>query len=120
MTESLSAAIGLVRAFGLRLPRAGRLQGFFERNHLLDSVWTRRQKATRAKLASGPPISLAEVISDGAHRYHGEATHLSLHERELYLKARRLLADEIGQARGINAAQAEDWITAQLGYANAQ
>jgi CarD family transcriptional regulator len=85
-----------------------------------DSVWTRRQKATRAKLASGLPISLAEVISDGAHRYYGEAMRLSYHERELYLKARRLLADEIGHARGIDAAQAEDWITDQLGYVTAQ
>ena len=34
MTVPLSAAIGFVRAFGLRLPRASRLQGFFERNHL--------------------------------------------------------------------------------------
>jgi GNAT superfamily N-acetyltransferase len=29
-----SGAIGYVRAFGTRLPRAGRLQRFFERNHL--------------------------------------------------------------------------------------
>jgi GNAT superfamily N-acetyltransferase len=33
MTVPLSGAIGIVRAFGVRLPRAGRLQGFFERHH---------------------------------------------------------------------------------------
>lgn len=82
-----------------------------------DTVWIKRQKATRAKLASGQAIGLAEVISDGALRYQGETLRLSYHERQLYLKARRLLADEIGHARGIDPAQAEDWITDQLAYA---
>jgi ribosomal protein S18 acetylase RimI-like enzyme len=34
MAVPLSGAIGFVRAFGLQLPRASRLQRFFERNHL--------------------------------------------------------------------------------------
>jgi ribosomal protein S18 acetylase RimI-like enzyme len=34
MTVPLTAALGFVRAFGLRLPRARRLQRDFERNHL--------------------------------------------------------------------------------------
>jgi hypothetical protein len=34
MTMPLSAAIGFVRVFGMRLPRASRLQVFFSRNHL--------------------------------------------------------------------------------------
>jgi RNA polymerase-interacting CarD/CdnL/TRCF family regulator len=84
-----------------------------------ESVWVRRQKATRAKLASGLAICLAEVISDGAHRQRGQAKRLSVNERELYLRARRLLADEIGHARGIHPAQAEDWITGQLEHATA-
>ena len=71
----------------------------------------------RAKLASGQAICLAEVISDGAHRQRGQAKRLSTNERELYLKARRFLADEIGHARGIDPAQAEDWITNQLQHA---
>lgn len=33
MTTSISGAIGLVRVFGTRLPRAGRLQSFFDREH---------------------------------------------------------------------------------------
>jgi len=82
-----------------------------------EPVWVKRQKATRAKLASGQAVGLAEVISDGAHRYQGEAARLSVSERELYLRARRLLADEIGHARGIDPAQAEDWISNQLAHA---
>jgi RNA polymerase-interacting CarD/CdnL/TRCF family regulator len=85
-----------------------------------EPLWIRRQKATRAKLASGQAICLAEVISDGAHRQRGQAKRLSVNERELYLRARRLLADEIGHARGIDPAQAEDWITNQLEYATAR
>jgi RNA polymerase-interacting CarD/CdnL/TRCF family regulator len=84
-----------------------------------EPVWIKRQKATRAKLASGQAIFLAEVISDGAHRQRGQAKRLSTNERELYLRARRLLADEIGHARGIDPAQAEDWITNQLEHATA-
>lgn len=34
MTMPLSAAIGWLRVFGMRLPRASRLQTFFSRNHL--------------------------------------------------------------------------------------
>jgi len=84
-----------------------------------EPLWIRRQKETRAKLASGQAICLAEVISDGAHRQRVEAKRLSVNERELYLRARRLLAAEIGHARGIDAAQAEDWITNQLEHATA-
>jgi RNA polymerase-interacting CarD/CdnL/TRCF family regulator len=79
-----------------------------------EPLWIRRQKATRAKLASGQAICLAEVISDGAHRQRGQAKRLTVNERELYQRARRLLADEIGHARGIDPTQAEDWITNQL------
>ena len=34
MTVPLPGAIGFMRVFGMRLPRASRLQRFFERNHL--------------------------------------------------------------------------------------
>ena len=82
-----------------------------------EPVWLKRHKAARTKLAAGEAIGLAEVISDGAHRQHGKTAHLSSSERELYLRARRLLADEIGYVRGIEAAQADDWISDQLEHA---
>lgn len=34
MTMTLWGAVGLVGVFGMRLPRAGRLQSFFDHNHL--------------------------------------------------------------------------------------
>ena len=39
---------------------------------------------------------------------------LSLTERQLYLKARQLLADEIGAARGVDPAEADEWIGDQI------
>jgi RNA polymerase-interacting CarD/CdnL/TRCF family regulator len=85
-----------------------------------DPVWLKRQKATRAKLAAAEPIGLAEVVSDGAHRYRGDTARLSVSERELYLKARRHLADEIGHIRGIEPSQADDWIANQLAHATSE
>jgi RNA polymerase-interacting CarD/CdnL/TRCF family regulator len=82
-----------------------------------EAGWAKRQNETRAKLAAGEPIGLAEVIRDGAHRHQGDITRLSASERELYLKARRLLAAEIGHIRGIEPTHAEDWITTQLAHA---
>ena len=80
-------------------------------------VWLKRQKATRAKLAAGEPIGLAEVVSDGNRRHEADTGRLSVSERELYMKARRLLANEIGLVRGIQPAHADDWITNQLTHA---
>ena len=79
-----------------------------------EPLWLRRQKATRAKLAEGEPMGLAEVVSAGALRLQGNGGRLSVSERDLYLKARRLLAAEIGHIRGIEPTQAEGGITAQL------
>ena len=68
----------------------------------------------------GDAVSLAEVVRDGVRREAreprgGEAVKLSLTERQLYLKARRLLADEIGVSRGVGALEADTWIGDQLG-----
>jgi RNA polymerase-interacting CarD/CdnL/TRCF family regulator len=84
-----------------------------------DIVWQKRLKLTQAKVAGGQPLELAEVVRDAVHREQattarGEGIRLSLSERNLYLKARQLLAEEIGLARGIDFTEADDWIGAQL------
>jgi RNA polymerase-interacting CarD/CdnL/TRCF family regulator len=38
-------------------------------------------------------------------------------ERHLYLKARELLAQEVGASRGIEPAEADAWIIDQIGQA---
>jgi RNA polymerase-interacting CarD/CdnL/TRCF family regulator len=87
-----------------------------------EEAWQKRIKTARGKLVEGEATGLAEVIRDGAHRAakstpRGEAVRLSTNERDLCLKARRLLAAEIGLARGIDAEEADAWIGEQIAHA---
>ena len=71
-------------------------------------------------MALGEAVGLAEGIRDGVRRANratvpGGPAQMSLSERQLYLKARKLLSQEIGAARGIAADEADAWITEQLG-----
>jgi RNA polymerase-interacting CarD/CdnL/TRCF family regulator len=77
--------------------------------------WQSRLKATKVKVTGGEAVDLAEVIRDASRREErasagSEAGKLSLTERQLYLKARQLLADEIGASRGVDPADADEWI----------
>jgi len=81
--------------------------------------WQRRLKTTRGKLTGGEAAGLAEVIRDASRRderasARKEPSRLSLTERHLYLKARKLLADEIGASRGVDPSAADAWIGDQL------
>ena len=67
-------------------------------------------------------MALAEVVRDGAQRVRAMAirpskslAQLSTGERDLYVRARRLLSEEIRVVRGIEEADADAWIEAQLG-----
>jgi RNA polymerase-interacting CarD/CdnL/TRCF family regulator len=81
----------------------------------IETSWQARTKRTRAKLSAGEAVGLAEIIHDGFARQCSSATGgLSMHERELYLKARRLLAAELGAATATDEAQADAWIDGQL------
>ena len=78
----------------------------------MESNWQRRLKAATAKVAGGEAVGLAEVIRDASRRderaiARNEPGKLSLTERQLYLKARRLLADEIGASRGVDPSYAD-------------
>jgi len=81
-------------------------------------VWAARFKATREKVTVGGVVALAEVVRDGVHREQRTAERgtspASPTERLLYRKARRLLADEIAAARGIEPAAADAWIVDQV------
>ena len=83
-----------------------------------EALWAKRFRAIREKLVAGRVIGLAEVVRDGAHREHRAALRSgpmpSPAERELYERARRLLAEEIGAARGIDLPAAEEWIGEQI------
>ena len=83
-----------------------------------ERIWSKRLRATREKLAMGLSSGLAEIVRDGAQRERETArrqgTPTPPSERELYVKARKLLVEEIGLARGIDAVDAETWIEDQL------
>ena len=71
------------------------------------------------KLAGGDPLGLAEVVRDGALRERKliakrNGSQLSPSERDLYVRARRLLSGEIGLAHGLEPLEADAWIQAQL------
>jgi len=83
-----------------------------------ERIWSKRLRATREKLATGLASGLAEIVRDGAQRERETArrqgTPTPPSERELYVKARKLLVEEIGLARGIDTVDAETWIEDQL------
>ena len=85
----------------------------------VDANWQRRLKATRAKVAGGEAVELAEVVRDANRREEralarSEPGKLSVTERQLYVKARQLLADEIGASRGVDRADADEWIADRI------
>jgi len=78
--------------------------------------WLKRRRESQAKLSGGDPIELAEIIRDSAHREWALRTksQLSPGERDLFVKARLLLSNEIALARGVEPAEANAWIDEQL------
>jgi CarD family transcriptional regulator len=74
-----------------------------------------RIRENKAKLASGRPIELAELVRDGGRlEQTKEGFRLSQTERRVYLQARELLVRELCSARGLEPDQAEAWIEAQI------
>lgn len=83
-----------------------------------DEAWAKRVKEAQEKLREGDPIGLAEIVRDGARRQHAPpgsgSAKLSTSERTLCDRARTLLSEEIGVARGTDRAAADAWIDEQL------
>jgi RNA polymerase-interacting CarD/CdnL/TRCF family regulator len=121
----LSVTLPVERALTCVRPLASESEIAFVRTALqgtesvADAVWQKRLKATQKKVADGETVGLAEVVRDGAHRERrlaarGEGARFSVTERQLYQKARRLLAEEIGTVRGVESSEADLWIDDQL------
>src|SRR5437868_420817 len=85
--------------------------------------WLKRRRDSQAKLTGGDPVELAELIRDSAHREwtlpaKSTKSQLSPGERDLFVKARQLLSNEIALARGVKQAEANAWIDEQLARTN--
>jgi RNA polymerase-interacting CarD/CdnL/TRCF family regulator len=82
--------------------------------------WLSRRRGTLAKLSAGRLVGLAEIVNDGARREQAlvkagaKRRQLSPGEREIFVKAWQLLAEEIARARGLEPDEADGWIEEQL------
>jgi RNA polymerase-interacting CarD/CdnL/TRCF family regulator len=122
--SGLSVTLPLERALLCLRPLAGEVEVELVREVLrareirIEDSWRARTKSTRTKLVAGEVVALAEVVRDGAARQRGftDGQTLSSHEREQYLKARRLLAAELAAATGDDEAGADAWIETQLDW----
>jgi len=81
--------------------------------------WLSRRREAVEKLVGGTPVELAQIVSEGAQRERLRSAsrgkgQLSLSERQLYTRARTLLADEVALALDIEPAAAEVWIDGHL------
>jgi RNA polymerase-interacting CarD/CdnL/TRCF family regulator len=119
VTLPIERAVECVRAVSTEdeIASIGRTLG--EAYEVSGENWQRRLKATRGKVAVGEAVGLAEVIRDASRRgeratARKEPGKLSLTERQLCVKARQLLADEIGASRGVDPAEADAWIGDQI------
>ena len=86
---------------------------------LAGDPWLSRRRETLAKLTRGDPVLLAEIVGDGSQRERtlrasGTKPQLSSGEREVFVKAWKLLSGEIAVARGIEQSEADGWIDEQL------
>jgi RNA polymerase-interacting CarD/CdnL/TRCF family regulator len=85
------------------------------RDVAVERSWQVRTKSSRAKLAAGEAVGLAEVVRDTVEVGRGSSSgRVPSYERDLYLKARRLLAAEVGAAMDTDEAEADAWIEGQL------
>ena len=126
LADGLSVTLPIERAEGRLRPLLSEAdivqvqETLREDQALSDDGWLKRKKDIEAKVVGGDPSGLAEVVRNGARRERGmnanrTASQLSPSERNLYLRARRLLSGEIGLARGLEEDAADAWIEEQLG-----
>ena len=125
LAGGLSVELPMERARELLRPLASeadmsRVQKVLGADHAVSGdPWLKRRRDSQAKLTGGDPIELAELIRDSARREWtlpatGTKSRLSLGEKELFVKARQLLSNEIALARGVEPAEADAWIDEQL------
>jgi CarD family transcriptional regulator, regulator of rRNA transcription len=125
LAGGLSVALPMERARALLRPLAdeadiSRVQEALSSDQAVSAdPWPKRQRESLARLADGGPIGLAHIIREGTRREatpsaKGSKSPLSPAERELLIKARRLLSTEIAFARGVDPEDADAWIDQQL------
>jgi CarD family transcriptional regulator len=70
--------------------------------------WNRRFKHNRDKMKTGDILELAEVVRNLSLRDHEKG--LSTGEKQMYVKAKKILASELMYAKGMDAEEAAGWL----------
>ena len=70
--------------------------------------WNRRFKHNRDKMKTGDILELAEVVRNLALRDHEKG--LSTGEKQMFVKAKKILASELMYAKGMNEEEAGVWL----------
>jgi CarD family transcriptional regulator len=70
--------------------------------------WNRRFKHNRDKMKTGNILELSEVVRNLALRDHEKG--LSTGEKQMYVKAKKILASELMYAKDLDEEQAAEWL----------
>ena len=70
--------------------------------------WNRRFKHPRDKMKTGDVLELAEVVRNLALRDHEKG--LSTGEKQMYVKAKKILASELMYAKAMSEDEAHEWL----------
>ena len=74
--------------------------------------WNRRFKYNRDKMKTGDIFELAEVVRNLSLREHEKG--LSTGEKQMFVKAKKILASEIMYAKDLEEEAASEWLEAEL------
>ncbi len=74
--------------------------------------WNRRFKHNRDKMKTGDILELAEVVRNLSLRDHEKG--LSTGEKQMFVKAKKILASELMYAKGMDEEEAAEWLDGVL------
>src|SRR2546429_9079279 len=74
--------------------------------------WTRRFKHNRDKMKTGHILDLAEVVRNLSLRDHEKG--LSTGEKQMFVKAKKILASELMYAKDMDEEEAAEWLDGVL------
>ena len=74
--------------------------------------WNRRFKHNRDKMKTGDIFELAEVVKNLSLRDHEKG--LSTGEKQMFVKAKKILASELMYAKGVDEDEAAEWLDGVL------
>jgi CarD family transcriptional regulator len=74
--------------------------------------WNRRFKHNRDKMKTGDIIELAEVVRNLSLRDHEKG--LSTGEKQMFVKAKKILASELMYAKGMDEEECAEWLDGVL------